>query len=350
MSEQPPGLKPTYGAAGRLAQIVHLLHSHPMGLTFADLTQKLGISQRTLARYVATLREQFEAEKGYPSVEVARNGSRPGRLRFRRLRDNSEDVGPDNTYELLSLYLALDLMNFLDGTVLGDVAQDLLDRFQSHLLRQKNNEATLLLKDFDKKFFHWSEAPKDYSKQGGVIHRVINAIVMQRELIITYKTPSRYQLKEHRVKPLSLLMYKRALYLVGRKPPKEEGQPERDLTFAVERIRTAEVTETSFFYPNDYNPMGRFMSSFGLVQDKELSNVKLIWDARVAENIKSRRWHPSQQFTELESGNIEMTLEVQPGSEFIAWIQSYLPFVEVVEPEPLREQLRNNLRKALDKL
>lgn len=349
MNDQPPGLRPTYGAAGRLAQIIHLLHSHPMGLTFADLTDRLGVSQRTLARYVATLREQFGPHEGLPSVEVVRNGSRPGRLRFRRVRED-DDIAPGTAYELLSMYLALDLMNFLEGTVLGDVAQDLLDRFQTHLLRENNHEATLLLKDFDKKFFHWSEAPKDYHKQGNIIHELINAIVMQKELTISYKSPQQHRIKEHTLKPLSLLMYKRALYLVGRKPPKEEGQPERDLTFAVERIRSTSMSGASFFYPEDYNPKGRFMSSFGLVQDKEISEVKLIWDERVAENIQSRRWHPSQQFKTLENGDLEMTLDVQPGSEFIAWLQSYLPFVEVVAPDSLRQQLRENLQKAMEKL
>jgi predicted DNA-binding transcriptional regulator YafY len=349
MTDQPPGLKPTYGAAGRLAQIIHLLHTHPMGLTYADLQERLGVHQRTLARYIATLREQFGPHEGFPNVEVVRNGSRPSRLRFQRVRD-VDDIAPGSAYELLSMYLALDLMNFLNGTVLGDVAQDLLDRFQSHLLREKNHEATLLLKDFDKKFFHWSEAPKDYKDQSSVINQVINAIVVQRELTIGYKSPNRHRTKEHTVKPLSLLMYKRALYLVGRKPPKEEGAPERDLTFAVERIRTAHVSETSFFYPEDYNPKGRFMSSFGLVQGDAKTDVELIWDPVVAENIKSRKWHPSQTFEEMDDGRILMRLNVQTGSEFMAWLQSYLPFVEVRSPQTLRDQLRDNLQKALKKL
>jgi len=64
MSETPPGSKPTYGSAIRVAQIIHWLHGSPIGISTAELVNRLGISERTLARYLQTLRESFFDDSG----------------------------------------------------------------------------------------------------------------------------------------------------------------------------------------------------------------------------------------------------------------------------------------------
>src|SRR5690606_14366295 len=115
--------------------------------------------------------------------------------------------------------------------------------------------------DFHKKFFHWTEAPKDYTSHNSIIEKLVKALVLQRKITLIYQGPGRPE-KSHTVAPLSLLMYKRALYLIGRKDadPEDGGKP-RDLTFAVERVREVGVSSEGFSYPSEYEPERRFQSS-----------------------------------------------------------------------------------------
>jgi len=64
--------KPSYGAAGRHARIVYELLDRPHGWSFEAIQNELQISERTIFRYVAALREQLVDSEGrlrmlYPS-------------------------------------------------------------------------------------------------------------------------------------------------------------------------------------------------------------------------------------------------------------------------------------------
>lgn len=337
MSEIPPSGKPTYGSATRVAQIIHWLHHAPIGISLSELKDRLQISDRTLARYIQTLKDSFFDEEGESIIEVARTAS-GGRLRFKRRGVNMEG----NAYELMGLYMALDLMAFLEGTFLMDGAQEALDRLQERL-RKEHHQTAVVLKDFHKKFYHWTEAPKDYSQHNELLNDIVKSLVLQRKMKMVYATPGK-EAKARILQPLSLLMYKRALYLIGR--AKSSDGVVRDMTFAVERIISVQVMEESFSYPHDYDPDSRFQDSFGIVNNREPISVRLRFEKTVAPNVGSRRWHPSQRITEIKDG-LEMTLMVDPSQEFLAWLLSYGHFVKVIEPQSLIETMRRRLSQAL---
>ena len=338
MSEVPPSGKPSYGSAVRMAQIMHWLHGSPIGISFQELVERLDISERTLTRYITTLRESFFDDNGESLVEVLRT-ERGGRLRFRR----KGMVVEGNAYELMSLYLALDLMAFLEGTFLMDEAQEALERMQERMRR--HHQTALIFKDFRKKFFHWTEAPKDYKAHNQILDHLVKSLVLQKQIELVYQSPGKSP-KQHLVFPLSLLMYKRALYLIARRPAKGSRET-RDLTFAVERIHEIRVSEDGFFYPQDYDPHKRFQNSFGLIQESEIERVVLNFDPIVAANVASRRWHRSQECQLETNGSLQVTFELYPGQEFLAWLMSYGPYVKVKEPPSLKETVRTNLIQAL---
>ncbi|MDJ0836993.1 MAG: WYL domain-containing protein [Acidobacteriota bacterium] len=341
MSDTPPSSKPNYGSAIRVAQIIHWLHEFPYGISLQELRGRLGISERTLARYIQTLKESFYDDEGEALVEVAKGGSQ-GRLRFKRRGLDMEGTA----YELMSLYMALDLMAFLEGTFIQEGAQEALDRLQNTLRKRHGHETALVLKDFHKKFFTWTEAPKDYSDQNEMLDQLVKALVMQRWIEIRYNRGSGAPDKTHCLKPLSMLMFKRGLYLVGRKPKNSE---ELTLTFAVERIKEVAILEESFAYPQDYEPESRFRNQFGMVQSGEPKRVLLHFHKQVAPNVGSRQWHHSQQVDTREDGSLNLTLELDLGEELLSWILGYGHYVTVMEPPELRAMVIDRLKQALDR-
>lgn len=340
--KQPPSTKPNYGSAIRVAQMIHWLHQQPFGISLEDLRERLGVHERTLNRYINTLKETFFDEDGEPAVEVVR-GAQYGRLRFKRKGFNMEGTA----YELMSLYLALDFMAFLDGTFLLEGAQEVLDRLQKTLLRRHGNETNLVLKDFKKKFFHWTEAPKDYSDHNQILEVLVKSLILQKNIAINYRRPGK-ESKPHQISPLSLLMYKRALYVVGRRLSEpDDPSHSRDLTFAVERIESIKLLDETFSYPHDYEPSERFRSSFGMVSERQPERVSLRFDAVVAANVGSRRWHPTQTTQVLADGHLDLSFELDVGVELIGWILGYGRFVKVLEPASLRDKVREELQQAL---
>lgn len=338
MSDVPPSGKPTYGAAMRVAQIIHWLHEHPIGLSLKDLTDRLGISERTLARYLKEIKSNFLDHDGVPLVEVVRQGG-GSRLRFRR-RDVTMQ---GSAYELMSLYMALDFMTFLDGTFIHEGAQDVFDKILNAVHKTQGHQVSMVMKDFKKKFFHFTEAPKDYSSHNDVLEKLVQALVHQKKIRMVYQSP-RGPKKTHELAPLTMLMYKRALYLVGRRETDpERPERKRDLTFAVERIAEVHLQSESFWYPEDYLPEQRFQSSFGLISERAPQKVSLLFDKLVAQNVASRRWHHSQKNQFKRDGNLHMTLHLADSVELKSWIMSYGRYVQVLEPDSLIDSLREDL-------
>ena len=89
-----------------------------------------------------------------------------------------------------------------------------------------------------------------------------------------------------------------------------------------------------FEKPSDFSVETYLESSFGLVKEDPF-DVEIIFAADVAEYVRCRVWHPSQQCRELEGGRIRMNLHVGGEFELVSWIMSFGPSAYVVSPERL---------------
>ena len=133
-------------------------------------------------------------------------------------------------------------------------------------------------------------------------------------------------------------------FLSGRK---ELSKDARELTFAVERIQEMTVSSEGFAYPADYVPEKRFLQGFGLVQHDKTESIRLRFAPLVASGVASRRWHPSQEVTTLPSGELDVRMELEIGTELVSWIQSFGPFVQVLEPQSLILRVVQAAQKTL---
>ena len=120
MTRRPRSRPPTYGMGTRLARILFGLFGRPWGWSFSAIRDEIGISERTLLRYVAACRRGLVDAEGRPLLEVIRRGER----RVLRLADSAR--APESTsYQALSFYFALTVFRFLDGTIIKEGIDDL---------------------------------------------------------------------------------------------------------------------------------------------------------------------------------------------------------------------------------
>jgi proteasome accessory factor B len=119
-------------------------------------------------------------------------------------------------------------------------------------------------------------------------------------------------------------------------------------TYKVERIRSSTLTADRYEIPDDFDPDRWLAHSWGIWSSDTtgVANVRLRFDASVANRVRESIWHRSQQLTELADGRVEMALAVAGIVEIRPWILSWGDAVEVLAPDELREVVATAVRNA----
>src|SRR5208283_1315621 len=275
------GRRPTYPAALRLARIAIELGARPYGWSFDAIQREIGITERTLLRYVSACRDGLRDWTDRPMIEVVQRGSR------RWLRLSSSAVSPDsNPYRAASLYFTLTLLTFLEGTVMKESVEDLWDRSFKNLPAHEQDR----LKDFDRKFYTVQYAPKDYHDYDDQLDVILCALISQNVVRVDYEGLSG-EGKQHDFDPYTLVAYRGGLYILGL-----SHLYRRIIYLAVERMRSVEFAldraqnTLQFKYPKGYRPEKHLDGAFGLLDGPE-TQVELLLLADTEAYLRHRIIH-----------------------------------------------------------
>jgi predicted DNA-binding transcriptional regulator YafY len=75
--------------------------------------------------------------------------------------------------------------------------------------------------------------------------------------------------------------------------------------------------------------------------------VVIRFNERVAEYIREKKWHDSQQLRELKGGGVEMRLQLSSLAEVGRWVLSWAGDAVVLRPPELTQWVRQAARKVL---
>ena len=118
-------------------------------------------------------------------------------------------------------------------------------------------------------------------------------------------------------------------------------------TFAVSRIRTADLLEDVFSVPDDFDPevfrAGRF-GIFGTGQDHQ---VRIRFGRAHVPYVLERQWHPEQEIVSDPEGGIELIFPAADLHGVKQWVLSWGGGVQVLAPEQLVVTVKAELEKAL---
>jgi predicted DNA-binding transcriptional regulator YafY len=331
--------KPTYGAAINFARIAMALSANPFGVRLKALSRDLQVTQRTIDRYVSTLRRILKGPVGEPLLEIAGNGDQ------RRLKIRQPEHSPDtSSYLTAAMYFDLAVLRFLEGTVLKDTVDDLWHKLYGKL----NAAQQARVRDFDRKFYAVPYVPKNYRSQADELDLIFRALLLGYRLRIEY-APMSGPVREHLFEPYTLVAYRGGLYLLGKS--NLGAQP---IYLAVERVRKVEVDRDAdgniarFTLPRRYNPATFIEGSFGIVDGPETRVVLRIQSGETETYLRSRMLHPSQTFSK-DRGHTLLEMKVRGTTELKNWILSFGPWLEVVEPRELRAEVAGLLREAANR-
>ncbi|MFH1465580.1 MAG: WYL domain-containing protein [Pseudomonadota bacterium] len=232
----------------------------------------------------------------------------------------------------ISLLVGKELTAFLHGTALHEGFWRVEDE-----LRQ--GVAPRFARHFDRKFHLHPEPARRYHDQTDLLDDLLDALLRELRVHLTHHSVGS-EAREHRdLEPLSLVIYRRALYLLARRP---DGQIRR---FAVDRIERLEKGE-HFDYPESWDPARELAGTFGVFSEGPPERIRLRFSPWAAPYVRARDWHPSQRLIELDDGGVDMILHAG-GRELVRLVLEWGAGCRAVEPPELVEAVRAELEGAL---
>lgn len=321
----------TYSHAARVLRLRELLDTRAF-VTVKELQERFGVSRKTVYNDFDALREA-----GIPlHSELGPDGEARWKLEL-AAKKKTVTLGRG---QVVPLGLALRALSFLEGTEVHDQLEEIVRRLAEGATPATKEQ----LQQLGRKVTLVPHGPKSYVDKAEVLDELLSGLLYDQRVELRYRSPGRPKAKVHRVEPLSLLLYREALYLVADTQGKE-GTSKR-LHFAVERIVGAcWLKDEHFNYPADYDPQQELDGAFGLVRG-EREEIAVLFDAEQAHYVQERRWHPTQAFETLPDGRVRMTMTVSGTRDVLLWLLGHTGHFEVEAPQSLRKEVRSKLDGA----
>ncbi len=328
VSRKPGKPAKKYSQAARLHDVIRILEAR-YGATVDELAEECGVTRRTVYRDLDAIRDA-----GYPLISEPEADGRvlySFMTGFKRL--------PPITFsleELMTLYLCRGQLGFLQGTPFQDDLDAIFGRIHSSLPPRSVAHLERIAEAASPKF----QGQRDYSVKKDLLKALRRALLYQYQIDLSY-TPARRDTETYRCDPYTLLFYGGALYLGGYAHNRKALR-----LFLVDRVEQVVVLNDRFEIPADFSAGDLTGSAFGLI-DEEQQTIKVRFDPEIGHLIRERIWHPSQEMVEEGDGSLVLSFKASGEKEILAWLYSYLPYVQILEPEELQEKFLQNLQQAI---
>ncbi|WP_010255361.1 helix-turn-helix transcriptional regulator [Myroides injenensis] len=173
------------------------------------------------------------------------------------------------------------------------------------------------------------------------LHLILKAMVKNQKISFTvYHSHTRSE-STHIVAPLFFKQYQDCWYLIVK-----EG--ERVNSYDLDNLSNIKVLKDKF-KENREKIKSIFNESLGLdFAESELKRVKLLFDSNLHSALLTDPIHCSQVVDLLDNENkLKVSLEVRPNEELKQYILKYGSAVSVVEPLELKQEIIEELHKAI---
>ena len=284
------------------------------------LAEELEVSTKTIMRDLAFMRDQLDLPceydprtftwryaypvKSFPTVQISEG-------------------------ELLALLVAQKALEQYQGTPYHDQLAHAFEKIASGLNDRISFSPSGTLANIS---FHRAGLGRSDLR---LFEKLTRAVNESREIAFAYRKPRRPALEPRRVQPYHLANRENAWYLVGHDLDRGSLR-----TFALARMQTLAVSERRFERPAEFSPAKFFGKAFGAFVGTGDYRVVLRFDATVADQIRERCWHESQETRDLPDGGLEFTVQLGGLDEILRWILGWGGDVEVLAPPELRALVR----------
>jgi predicted DNA-binding transcriptional regulator YafY len=112
-------------------------------------------------------------------------------------------------------------------------------------------------------------------------------------------------------------------------------------------VAEVEITNFPFERPKDFDLSRHLAGSFGIYHGEGDLVARVRFRPAVARYVLEGRWHPSQKLTREPDGSVLGEFRLSATTELKAWVLSFGANAVVLEPDSLRREIAEELRKCL---
>ena len=175
-------------------------------------------------------------------------------------------------------------------------------------------------------------APEDADLEDFEI--ITRALRQRRGLKFLYRNLGATKAQRRHVHPYHLACIENHWYLFAFDVKRQDMR-----TFVLTRLRNPEITAEQFTMPRKFDANEYLRGSLGVFKGGDDYEVVVDFDRWAADLIRGRRWHSSQELTELPGGQMRLRLRLNAIEEAERWVLSWGGHATLVRPQALRDRL-----------
>jgi len=175
-----------------------------------------------------------------------------------------------------------------------------------------------------------------------IFDTLAKATTARRQLELTYRKPGQQGAQQRVVDPYHLANINGEWFLFAYDHLRNDLR-----TFVPSRIKAIRLTGKTFARQKRFSLEERLRGSFGVQSGHGEHDVVIRFHPRVADYIREKKWHESQQLRELKGGGVELRLRLSSFAEIGRWVLSWGGDAVVVRPAELAQLVRHAAQKVL---
>lgn len=168
------------------------------------------------------------------------------------------------------------------------------------------------------------------------------ATARRQQIEIAYRKPGRREPENRLVDPYHLANINGEWYLFAYDHLRKDIR-----TFAPGRIQSVTPTGKHFERHQRFSLEKRLRDSFGVHSGEGQYDVAIRFNERVADYVREKKWHESQNLSELPDGGVELKLRLSGLAEVQRWVLSWGGDATVLQPKELVDGVREAAEKIL---
>ena len=292
----------------RINQIYEMLKNNVHGFTIAELANELDVSTKTIQR------DLYEVLSDLGAIKEGRTWKIDPKLA-------SDDL---NTKERLILGI-LDEMAKSAGNIFYSKAHSLLSQITQQL-----------------------EHPIFTNVNGEYLEDKTVALFEQIEKAIKEKEEIKFDYEKYNfhVKPLKLAFFDGFWYLLAFHIKKNKEEFKK---YHLKTIKKVEVLSTKFEIPALVEERLKFANSVWFNLDEQYS-VRLFIDKQIRKYFERKPLRGQSIIGEDKDGSIEIELNITNEMEIMPLIFWYIPYIKVLEPQWLADDVKSRVEKYLEEI
>jgi predicted DNA-binding transcriptional regulator YafY len=330
----------------RLAQLRALLERTPIGVTLEEIASTMKITQRSVRRYLRELDgtkpdEKFELLE---FVETRKGGPLLWRIKPAE-RGRAVSLRRAQAYALLSTRRALEVLR---GSALydeADLALVQIAKVAQTPFRVSGRTQISGERNLEDRFFFVPPSTRSYAARGEDLDELFRAVADLR--VLRYRPrgrPGEARVERVAFHPYAMVVYRGAILLVGARTAAGR-RPEIDVVplESMTEIRTSETEQ--FQLPQGFDVSDYVHGELG-VGPPARARFIVEFDARVADEVKTRRFHPQQRIGTAPDGRVRLSLPLVDTRAAVSFVLSWGDAAKIVDPPELEREVGAILARA----